>query len=65
MTNKDLFTKSLNLAGAPKSIGIKKNDVIIVSSENTWKYIVTLLAGFYIGARITVLNIAYNSGKVL
>lgn len=44
-------------------MGVKKGDVITIVAQNQWKIILTIIAGFYIGATINLLNHDYTSGK--
>ncbi|XP_068894968.1 luciferin 4-monooxygenase-like isoform X1 [Tenebrio molitor] len=54
---------SFNLANSLKKLGIKKGDVITIISENSWKYLVTIIAGFYLGVKINLLNHDYKIGE--
>ncbi|XP_063912263.1 uncharacterized protein LOC135129111 [Zophobas morio] len=59
-----LLQLSVLLAKQLKNFGIKKNDVITIISHNHWKYLVTTLAGFYVGATVNPLNYDYTSGEL-
>jgi 4-coumarate--CoA ligase len=45
-----------------KEAGIKKGDVISILSQNQWKYQLTIISGFYIGAKVNLLNPDYTPG---
>jgi 4-coumarate--CoA ligase len=45
-------------------LGVKKGDVITILSPNSTKFILTVLAGFYIGAKVNSLNPDYTPGMV-
>jgi 4-coumarate--CoA ligase len=45
-------------------LGVKKGDVITILSPNSTKFILTILAGFCIGAKMNLLNPEYTPGMV-
>jgi 4-coumarate--CoA ligase len=53
---------SVKLASQLKEAGIKKGDVISILSQNQWKYQLTIVSGFYIGAKVNLLNPDYTPG---
>ncbi|XP_063925827.1 uncharacterized protein LOC135139500 [Zophobas morio] len=55
---------SVTLAKKLINLGVKKHDVITIISHNQWKYLVTIIAGFYIGASVNPLNCDYSSGEL-
>ncbi|RZC42636.1 AMP-binding domain containing protein, partial [Asbolus verrucosus] len=51
-----LLKLSIGLALELKKFGVKKGDVITILSQNNWKYLLTVISGFYIGAKINLPN---------
>jgi 4-coumarate--CoA ligase len=48
-----------------RHIGIVKGDVITIISPNHYKLLLTVLAGFFVGAQINLLNHDYTLGRQL
>ncbi|XP_044269666.1 luciferin 4-monooxygenase-like isoform X2 [Tribolium madens] len=55
---------TVQLAKQFQRLGIRKGDVITIISPNHWRFIATIVAGFYIGATINLLNYDYTSGEL-
>ncbi|XP_966820.2 uncharacterized protein LOC655211 [Tribolium castaneum] len=65
VVNYGTFSKLLKiLAHELQNIGIKQGDVLTIISQNHWKYLLTLIAGFYVGAKVNLLNHDYTSGEL-
>lgn len=56
---------SVNLALTLQELGLKKGDVVSLSSENRFEFIVTSLAVIYCGGVLSTLNITYSPGEII
>lgn len=63
MTYRELLQHSVDLAVALRKLGLKKNDVVALSSENRFEFLIAALAVMYNGGILSVLNITYTPGK--
>lgn len=63
VTYAQIQEKSIKLALALQKLGIKKGDVISISSENRFEFTVTAIAVFSLGAITAPLNILYTKCK--
>ncbi|CAG9789350.1 unnamed protein product [Diatraea saccharalis] len=64
ITYKKLLKQSVDLAVALKKLGLKKNDVVGISSENRFEFMVTVLAVVYCGGQLCLLNVTYTPEEV-
>lgn len=46
-----------------KKVGIQKGDVVVIMSENNLRYMIPVLASWYIGAIINPLSPLYTASK--
>lgn len=53
----------MNLAVSLRKLGLKKGDVVGLSSENRFEFVVAALAVIYCGGVLSTLNITYTPGK--
>ncbi|KAG6463284.1 hypothetical protein O3G_MSEX013779 [Manduca sexta] len=61
---KYFLQNSVNLAVKLQRLGLKKGDVVALSSENRFEFIVSSLAVVYCGAILSTLNITYSPGEI-
>jgi 4-coumarate--CoA ligase len=59
-----LLQSTVKLATQMTKLGVKKGDIITILSQNSTKCILTVLAGFYIGAKVNPLNPDYTPGEL-
>ncbi|RZC35101.1 AMP-binding domain containing protein [Asbolus verrucosus] len=59
-----LLKLSVKLAVELTKLGVKKGDVITIVSQNHWKYLLTVIAAFYIGAKVSLLNHDYTATMI-
>ncbi|XP_068898328.1 luciferin 4-monooxygenase-like [Tenebrio molitor] len=59
-----LLQSTVKLATQMTKLGVKKGDVITILSPNSTKFILTVLAGFYVGAKVNLLNPDYTLGEL-
>ncbi|RZC40465.1 AMP-binding domain containing protein, partial [Asbolus verrucosus] len=59
-----LLKLSIKLAVELTKLGVKKGDVITIVSQNHWKYLLTVIAAFYIGAKVSLLNHDYTATMI-
>ncbi|KAL0819591.1 hypothetical protein ABMA28_007683 [Loxostege sticticalis] len=64
MTYRELLQHSVDLAVALRKLGLKKNDVVALSSENRFEFLIAALAVMYNGGILSVLNITYTPGEI-
>lgn len=64
MTYRELLHKSLELAKALKSYGLKKNDVVSMCCDNRFEFPITFYATLYVGATLAPLNSSYTECKL-
>ncbi|CAH2983427.1 unnamed protein product [Chilo suppressalis] len=60
----ELLKQSVDLAVALKKLGLKKNDVVGISSENRIEFMVTVLAIVFCGGQLSLLNFTYTPEEV-
>lgn len=53
----------MNLAVSLRKLGLKKGDVVGLSAENRFEFVVAALAVTYCGGVLSTLNITYTPGK--
>lgn len=56
----EIIEKSVMCAVALKKLGVKKNDVVLIMSENCFEFLYTVLGTWYIGAVVNPINPMYN-----
>lgn len=61
LTFGEIYEKSVQCAISLKKIGVKKNDVVLIMSENLNNYIVAVSAVWYLGAIVNPINPAYTT----
>ncbi|VVC91517.1 unnamed protein product [Leptidea sinapis] len=64
MTYKTILQNSVNLATSLQKLGLKKDDVVALSSENRFEFIVASLGVFFCGGVLTTLNVTYSPGEI-
>ncbi|KAJ3621948.1 hypothetical protein MTP99_002490 [Tenebrio molitor] len=64
ITRQKLLKLSIKMAKQLRHIGIVKGDVITIISPNHYKLLLTVLAGFFVGAQINLLNHDYTLGEL-
>ncbi|XP_014372088.2 4-coumarate--CoA ligase 1 [Papilio machaon] len=64
VTYKYLLQCSVNLAEALRSLGLKKGDVVALSSENRFEFVVASHAVIFCGATLSTLNVTYTPGEL-
>lgn len=63
VTYRDILQKSVNLAVALQSLGLKKGDVVSLSCENRFEFTATALAVIFCGGVLSTLNVTYSPGN--
>lgn len=63
VTYQSILQSSVNLASALQELGLKKGDVVALSSENRFEFTVASLAIIYCGGVLSTLNVTYSPGK--
>lgn len=58
-----MYESIVRLAHVLKHLGIKNNDVIGLSSENSVEFAITLFASFAVNATVAPLNVTYSERK--
>ncbi|CAH2258335.1 jg10538 [Pararge aegeria aegeria] len=61
---RSILQSSVNLAAALQALGLKKGDVVALSSENRFEFTVTSLAIIYCGGVLSTLNVTYSPGEI-
>lgn len=61
---KFLHDSIVRLAQILQKLGVKKNDVIGLSSENSVNFAIAMFAGFAVGATVAPLNVTYSEREV-
>ncbi|XP_063831307.1 luciferin 4-monooxygenase-like [Ostrinia nubilalis] len=64
VTYRELLQSSVDLAVALQKLGLKKNDVVVVSSENRFEFMITALAVMFSGGVLSVFNITYTPEEI-
>ncbi|KAJ2953351.1 hypothetical protein O0L34_g941 [Tuta absoluta] len=64
ITYRQILQQSVNLAVALRKLGLKKGDVVSLSSENRLEFPPTALAILYCGGVISTLNVTYSPGEI-
>ncbi|XP_045776708.1 4-coumarate--CoA ligase 1 isoform X1 [Maniola jurtina] len=65
VTYMTILQSSVNLAVALQGLGLKKGDVVALSSENRFEFTVTSLAIIYCGGVLSTLNVTYSPGEII
>ncbi|KAJ8723878.1 hypothetical protein PYW07_007858 [Mythimna separata] len=60
-----ILQNSVNLAVSLRKLGLKKGDVVGLSSENRFEFVVAALAVIYCGGVLSTLNITYTPGEII
>lgn len=63
-TYNEILQNSVNFAVSLQKLGLKKGDVVTLSSENRFEFTVTALAVMYNGAILSTLNVLYAPGEI-
>lgn len=63
-TAKFMYDSIVRLAQILQKLGLKKNDVIGLSSENSVNFAIAMFAGFAVGATVAPLNVTYSEREV-
>ncbi|XP_030369611.1 4-coumarate--CoA ligase 1 [Scaptodrosophila lebanonensis] len=63
-TAKFMYDSIVRLAQILQKLGVKQNDVIGLSSENSVSFAVAMFAGFAVGATVAPLNVTYSDREV-
>ncbi|CAH0690222.1 unnamed protein product [Spodoptera exigua] len=64
VTYRYILQNSVNLAVSLRKLGLKKGDLVGLSSENRFEFIVAALAVMYCGGILSTLNITYTPGEI-
>ncbi|XP_023935914.2 uncharacterized protein LOC112044328 [Bicyclus anynana] len=64
VTYRSILQSSVNLAAALQRLGLKKGDVVSLSSENRFEFTVSALAIVYCGGVLSTLNVTYSPGEI-
>ncbi|CAH2094573.1 unnamed protein product [Euphydryas editha] len=64
VTYRTILQNSVNLAVALQDLGLKKGDVVALSSENRFEFTVASLAVIYCGGVLSTLNVTYSPGEI-
>ncbi|XP_046971328.1 4-coumarate--CoA ligase 1-like [Vanessa cardui] len=64
VTYRNILQNSVNLAVALQELGLKKGDVVALSSENRFEFTVASLAIIYCGGVLSTLNVTYSTGEI-
>lgn len=64
VTYRTILQKTVNLAVALQELGLKKGDVVSLSSENRFEFTVASLAIIYCGGILSTLNVTYSPGMI-
>ncbi|XP_055637990.1 uncharacterized protein LOC129776390 [Toxorhynchites rutilus septentrionalis] len=59
-----ILDQSLAIAGFLSELGIQRNDVVALLSENRFEYPVTIFAAFYLGASVALFNPVYTQREL-
>ena len=59
-----MYDSITRLAHVMRHLGIKSNDVVGLSSENSIEFAITLYAAFAINATVAPLNVTYSERKL-
>lgn len=62
MTYAELLQQSINLAAKLQKLGLRKDDVVALSSENRFEFMVTVIAVMFNGGTLSLLNLTYTPG---
>ncbi|KAJ0173594.1 hypothetical protein K1T71_010743 [Dendrolimus kikuchii] len=62
---KYIVQETVNFAAGLQKIGVKKGDVVALSSENRDEFIVAAMAGSICGATITTFNVEYTKEEII
>lgn len=63
VTYRTVLQNSVNLAVSLQKLGLKKGDLVALSSENRFEFTVASLAVLYCGGVLSTLNITYSPGN--
>lgn len=63
VTYKTILQNSVNLAASLQKLGLKKGDIVALSSENRFEFTVASVAVLYCGGVLSTLNITYSPGN--
>lgn len=64
ITYRYILQNSVNLAASLQKLGLKKGDLVGLSSENRFEFIIAALAVVYCGGVLSTLNITYTPGEL-
>ncbi|XP_075982662.1 luciferin 4-monooxygenase-like [Anticarsia gemmatalis] len=64
VTYRQILQLSVNLAVSLQKLGLKKGDLVGLSSENRFEFAVAALAVIYCGGVLSTLNITYSPGEI-
>ncbi|XP_045453178.1 4-coumarate--CoA ligase 1 [Melitaea cinxia] len=64
VTYRTILQNSVKLAVALQELGLKKGDVVALSSENRFEFTVASLAVIYCGGVLSTLNVTYSPGEI-
>lgn len=63
MTYSEILSRSIDVAKSLRAAGIKKGDVIALTSENRNEFPIVLFGAIYLGATVSPLNVTYTDRK--
>lgn len=61
---KFMYDSIVRLAQILQKLGVKHNDVVGLSSENSVEFAISMFAGFAVGATVAPLNVTYSEREV-
>ncbi|XP_072929836.1 luciferin 4-monooxygenase-like [Epargyreus clarus] len=64
VTYEYILQNSVNLAVALQKLGLQKGDVVALSCENRFEFMVTSIAVQFCGAALSTLNVTYSPGEI-
>lgn len=64
VTYQYILQNSVNLAVKLQQLGLRKGDVVTLSSENRFEFVIAALAVTFSGGVLSTLNITYSPGKI-
>ncbi|KAJ0173593.1 hypothetical protein K1T71_010742 [Dendrolimus kikuchii] len=64
ITYQYILQKSVNLAVKLQHLGLRKKDVVTLSSENRFEFVIAALAVTFSGGVLSTLNITYSPGEI-
>lgn len=64
MSYGETLQKIVNIGCGLRNIGLKKDEVVALCSENCFEFLAATVAASCVGATITAYNMKYTKGKI-